>query len=163
MKSLFLPALLLFAVACGKSADHETAKVSGGRSAEVGVVETVYEVLEELDRTRVGFVNKTSYDSGRVVYWVVGPNYRDRMGYVLANNRAYKYEYVPGGKRVETALVADTRNANVRRVLDHNKVVVLVPISQDALRKQLLKGRYDKPKAPAKAEGCGGGCGCGDE
>ena len=133
MKSLFLPALLLFAVACGKSTVHETAKVSSGLRAEVGVVETVYEVLEEMARTRVGFVNKTSYDSGRIVYWVYGPGYREKMGYLLAN---------------------------VRRVLGHDKVVVLEPIDQKELAKQLLKGRYDKPKADDKA-GCG--CGCGDE
>lgn len=158
MKSLFLPALLLFAVACGKSTVHETAKVSSGPRAEVGVVETVYEVLEEMARTRVGFVNKTSYDSGRIVYWVYGPGYREKMGYLLANNMAYKYEWLPGGKRVEKALVADTRYSNVRRVLGHDKVVVLEPIDQTELAKQLLKGRYDKPKADG---GCG--CGCGDE
>ncbi len=152
MKSLLLPALLLFAVACGKSTDHETAKVSHGLRAEVGIVDTVYEVLEEMGRARVGFVNKTSYDSGRVIYWVLGADYRETLGYVLTNNRAYKYEWLPGGTRAEKALVADTRNSNVCRILDHDKIVVLVPIDQDTLSKQLLKGRYDKPKD-------GGGCG----
>ncbi len=147
MKSLLLPALLLFAVACGHSTKHQTAKVSHGLRAEVGVVETVYEVLEEMDRTRVGFVNKTSYDSGRVIYWVFGPEYKEKLGYLLTSNRAFKYEWLPGGTRAETALVADTRNSNVRRILDHDKVVVLVPIDQDTLSKQLLKGRYDKPKS----------------
>jgi len=163
MKSLFLPALLLFAVACGKSADNETAKVSTGPRAEVGVVETVYEVLEEMARTRVGFVNKTSYDSGRIVYWVYGPGYHEKLGYLLTNGRAYKYEWLPGGKRAETALAADTRNSNVRRVLGHDKVVVLEPIGQDELAKQLLAGRYDKPKAAGEEDGCGSACGCGDE
>lgn len=146
MKSLLLPALLLFAVACGQSTRHETAEVPHGLRAEVGVVETVYEVLEEMDRTRVGFVNKTSYDSGRVIYWVLGPDYREKLGYVLTNNRAYKYEWLPGGTRAETVLVADNRNSNVRRILDHDKVVVLEPIDQDVLSRQLLKGRYDKPE-----------------
>ena len=117
MKSLFLFALLFFAVACGGNADRRSSK-PGGRTPELGVIETVYEVLNEKDRTRAGFVNKVSYDSGRIIYWVYGTNYREKMGYVLTNNRAFKYVWQAGSnKPVEKELIADTMNANVRRVL----------------------------------------------
>ena len=154
--SLCLPAVLLVFVACGKSNDH-SADTSAGRP-EVGVVEKVYEVINEMDRTRVGFVNLTSYDSGRVIYWVYGPDYRDKRGYVLTNNRAVKYVWRPGDtKAVEMELNADTRNSSVRRILENDKVIVLEEIDQKKLANELLGDRYAKPTGdPAKADGRGG-------
>ena len=158
--SLLLPGLLLFSVACGKSNDEHTAKTADG-PVEVGVVDTIYQVLNEMDRERVGFVNVTSYNSGRVVYWVYGPDYNAKLGYVLADNRAVKYVWRPGDKRaVEEALVSDTRNSSVRRILENEHVIVLEKIDARALAAEKLGDRYAKP-APAKTDdGCG--CGCGE-
>lgn len=166
MKNLVLPALLVLVVlpvGC-RSKDKKKAQLPDGRTPEIGVIETLYQVLDEKSRDRVGFVQKMKYDSGRILYWIYGPTYRGKQGYMLTNNIAFKYAWV-NGKRVEQKLSADTINAQVRRVLGYGYQVVLEEIDQREVAKQQLGDRYKKDSAKKPdGEGCGAGdaCGCGD-
>ena len=130
-------------------------------------MQTLYQVLDEKERNRVGFVEKTSYDSGRIVFWVYDASYKMKLGYLLPNNRAYKFGWA-AGKRIdaETAFPADTVSSNVRRVLDYGATVVIEQISQKQVAAELLKGRYDKPEDKQDEGGEGDadeGCGDGGE
>jgi len=164
MKNLVLNALLvvLSTAGCKSSTDQQPAKLQPASAPDVGHVEKLFQVLDETERIRVGFLEQTNYKSGRVVYWVYGPSYKLKLGYLLPNNRAYKFRW-QAGQRIsgEDQFPADTMNSNVRRVLDYDDTVVIEAISQKEVADDLLKGRYGKPKKKetAKAAGCGDGCG----
>ena len=163
MKYRVLFASLLVALgACGSSKkDSDQAEMPSAGRPQVGVVETLFEVVDEKGRQRIGFVEKTSYDSGRIVFWVYGPKYREKQGYLLPNNRAYKYDWHAGERTPsETEFAADTMNSNVRRVLEYTDSIVMVQVDQAAIANELLKKRYAKPAQTAEAAGCG--CGCGE-
>ncbi|MHC4957607.1 MAG: hypothetical protein ACYTGN_04465 [Planctomycetota bacterium] len=161
MKYRVLFASLAVAIAaCGssKKKDSDESELPAGARPEVeAVVEALYEVVDEKGRQRVGFVEKTSYDSGRIVFWVYGPKYREKLGYLLPNNRAVAFEWQAGERtKREIQYPADTMNSNIRRVLQYTDSIAMVPVEQTAIAKEMLDKRYAKPE---KTEG--EGCGCG--
>ena len=160
MKNLVLTALFVVLSSAGcKSKDQQSAKLQPASAPDVGHVEKIFQVLDETERTRVGFLEQTNYKSGRVVYWVYGPSYKLKLGYLLPNNRAYKFRW-QAGQRIsgEDQFPADTMNSNIRRVLDYDDTVVIEAVSQREVAGDLLKGRYGKPEKK-DAAGCGDGCG----
>ena len=165
MKNLVLTALVVVLSTAGcrsrNSSDKQQAKLQSATAPDVGVVEKLFSVLDERERTRVGFIERNDYKSGRVVYWVYGPHYKLKLGYLLPNNRAYRFRW-QAGQRIagEDEFPADTMNSNVRRVLDYGAPVVIEAIGQKELAGELLKGRYAEPKAEAGTDGTDG---CGDE
>ena len=104
----------------------------------------LYEVLDENSGARVGFVEKTTYDDGKVVYWVTGPDRKIKRGYMLPNNQGYKYDWI-GGERSRNAefIGAETFQANARRILDYGSPVKLHEIAWEDLLKE------QQPPAPA--------------
>ena len=149
MKILLLPAVLVLLVGCRRPSPQPDAL--GEWKPEIGLVESIHQVLDQKSRERVGFVDKTSYDSGRIIYWVYGPDRTEKMGYVLPNNSAYRFVWHGEHRDPEAHPVgADVMSFNVRRILDYGKVVDLVPIDQEQLAEEMLAGRYGK-----KEEGAG--------
>jgi len=155
MKSAILPLMLLLAAACGSS---KKAKKSEAPTPEVqiGRLEVLYEVLDKETRGRVGFVEKTRYDSGRVLYLVRGLDRGTSLGYVLENNVAYRYVFV-GGKRVaeHENLGADTITSGARKVLGYDRPVLLEETSLQALAAELEERRKaaEEPAAAPADEG----------
>jgi hypothetical protein len=166
MKNRVLFASLVVAIAaCGSSKKKDKkAEVPAGARPEIeAVVESLLEVVDERSRQRVGFIEKTSYDSGRIVYWVYGPKYREKMGYLLSNNRAVAFEWHAGERtKREIEYPADTMKSNVRRVLRYTDSIALVEVSQEAIARELLKARYAKPEDEKAGDDEGCGCGCGE-
>jgi hypothetical protein len=148
--------LLVVSVAACKSSGHtEKAQSDKEWSPKFEKTKVVYEVLDESTRARLGFVEKTTYGDGRVIYWVTGTDRSVRLGYMLPNNDGYKYQWV-AGKRTDDPikLGADTYEANARRILDHKTPVVFQEISLEKLLKEYEQATGEKPgeKPGAKKE-----------
>jgi hypothetical protein len=132
--SAFLSALALVA-ACKASPSKE--KEADTAAPALGRTKALYEVRDERTGTRVGFVEKATYDDGRVIYWVTGPEREVRYGYMLPNNSGYKYEWVGGQRSKEPRFLgADTYQANARKILDYRRPVTLHEIAWEELLKE---------------------------
>lgn len=150
MKSLFLLAALALAVGCKGS---KKARMSDPHQPEFQQIKSYYQILDDDTGQRVGFVEKTQYDSGRVLYWVTDPKRELKYGYFLPNGSAFKFEWV-GGQRAEKpkSLGADVYSASARRILGYARPVRLESITLEA-----LIAEHQKPKAePSKAKEGGG-------
>jgi len=141
--------LLVAAVAaCKSSGRPEKAEAQGDFSPKFERAKALYEVRDETTGKRVGFVEKTTYDDGRVIYWVTGPDRNIKLGYMTSNNNGYKYDWVAGKRSEKPDFIgADTFQANARRILDYGSPVKLVEISWDDLLKE-----FDAPKGGGKKE-----------
>jgi len=160
--------LLLFAAAAlaacaGQGRDRaETAPgVEAGRP-ELGRNTAIYEVVDERSRARLAFVERTEYDSGRVVLWVRDLPRRRSLGYIDSNGRGYRFRWVNGRREQEPeSLGADLVAFNVRRILGYERAVELVETSEKRLGDELLAKMRKAEAAPAApaagdAEGAGG-------
>ena len=143
MKSLFLLAALALAVGCAGS---KKARTTDPHQPEFQQIKSYFEVLDDDTGQRVGFVEKTHYDSGRVLFWVTDLKRELKYGYFLPNGSAYQFEWV-GGKRAEKpkSLGADVYSASTRRILGYARPVRLEAISLEAL----VAEHQPKPKAEA--------------
>ncbi|MHC4548034.1 MAG: hypothetical protein ACYTEZ_04585 [Planctomycetota bacterium] len=147
MKSLFLLAALALAVGCGGT---KKARTPDTLQPEFQQTKSYYEILDEDTRTRVGFVEKIEYETGRVVYWVTDPDRQLKYGYFLPNGSAYKFEWV-GRRRSDRPrdLGADVYSVSARRILGHPRPIELEAITLE----ELLAERKPKPEpAEAKSE-----------
>ncbi len=140
-------AILVAALAaCKSSGEPQKAQASRELAPKFEREKALYQVLDEKTGARIGFVEKTTYDDGKVVYWVTGPDRNVRYGYMTPNNNGYKYDWVAGVRSTEaTPIGADTFQSNARRILGHKTPVTLREISLDALLKEY--------EAPQKAGG----------
>ncbi len=132
-------AILLVAAlaACKSSAPSQKAQTPKELSPKFERAKALYEVLDEKTEARVGFVEKTTYDDGRVVYWVTGPDRGVKHGYMLPNNSGYRYEWIAGERSKDPQPIgADTFQANARRILGYESPVNLREISWDDLLKE---------------------------
>jgi hypothetical protein len=131
--------------ACKSSGTAQKAQAPEEWSPKFERAKALYEVLDEKTGARVGFVEKTTYDDGKVVYWVKGPDRKVTYGYMTTNNQGYKYDWI-AGERTETpeSIGADTYRANARRILGYKSPVKLREISWEDLLKE-----YEAPAAPA--------------
>ncbi len=161
MKALLLPALLVLVAACSqprKPAPDKAAMPAGATAAEV---EAVYEVRDKASQACVGLVRKRIHGDGQVVFWV-NDNHGETRGFILENNRAYKYEWTVGRRSRDPVFIgADTISAGARQVLGYEHPVTMEPTTLRA-----LQAEHAPKKAPAKAapaEAPDEGCGCGDE
>jgi len=142
MKNLLLPALLILAAACSKK-PQQVKELPSATTPRLGLVETVYQVLDQKTRERLGYVDRTKYDTGHVIYWVLGSDRGEKLGYVLPNNRAYKYVWEVGVRRPEPEFLgADVMSYQVRRILGYDKTVVLEEIEMEAIAEHLAPDRY---------------------
>ena len=151
MKSLILPVALLLLAACSSSKKAETT-VAAAPDVQVGRVDRLWQVLDGETRERIGFVEKTVYDKGLMLYLVRGPDRGTSLGYIQPNNVAYRYVWI-GGKRSQEHenLGADTITAGARRILGYDRPVVMEESSLEAL---LAESRAaDEPKQEPVAEG----------
>lgn len=160
MKRILLSAAILAGVACARRERVDDASDPRLEPA-VGTKQSVFVVLDERDRTRLGYVEKWAYaSSGVTLYWVFGPDRSDAVGYISSAGRAVRYDYPPGGK-VETDLGADTVAMGVRRILRHETPVVLERTTEKALAEEFFAAKR-AAEAPPKAEEAGEGGGGGD-
>jgi hypothetical protein len=161
--------LLLLTLALAACANGEKAETTREPTAPVfGRMTEISEVLDSRTRQRVGFLERCSYEDGRVIYWVSGPARDERLGFILATGRAYRYVWYAGRRSPEPEdLGADVREVGARRILGHEHTVVFQPTSLEKLKGELTPPAPKKapPKgAPAEpAEGEESGCGCGEE
>ncbi|MFI5401562.1 MAG: hypothetical protein ACHQ1G_01400 [Planctomycetota bacterium] len=140
-------AILLCAAlaACTSSAPSKKTEAPNELGPSFQRAKALYEVLDEKTEARVGFVEKTTYDDGRVIYWVTGPDRDVKYGYMLPNNNGYKYDWVAGVRSQEAESIgADTFHSNARRILGYKSPVKLHEIAW----KDLLK-EYEAPPADA--------------
>jgi hypothetical protein len=143
MRSLAFLALLAL-VGC-KSGRTEQAQTPDAWAPKFGRTKALYEVRDEKSGARIGFVERTTYDDGKVIYWVTGLDRQVKLGYILANNNGYKYEWLAGRRSKEPVFIgADTYQANARRILDHGSPVTLREIAWEDLLEE-----YETEKAPA--------------
>ena len=131
--------LLIAAVAACKSSG--TSKKADTQPSEWSPkferAKALYEVRDEGTGARIGFVEKTTYEDGKIVYWVTGTDRRVKHGYMLPNNRGYKYDWLAGERSKEAEFIgADTFQANARRILEYKSPVVLHEIAWEALLKE---------------------------
>jgi hypothetical protein len=157
MKRILLSAALLAGVACARR-DRLDDAPNPRLEPSVGTKQAVFVVLDERDRTRLGYVEKWAYGpSGVTLYWVFGLDRSDKLGYVSSAGRAIRYDYPPGG-RVETDLGADTVAMGVRRILRHEAPVVVERTTEKALAEEFFAAKR-AAEAPPEAEraGVGGG------
>jgi hypothetical protein len=138
--------LLVAAVAACKSSGGSAKKAEAAPewSPKFERAKALYEILDEDSRARVGFIEKTTYEDGKVVYWVKGPDRKVTYGYMLANNSGYKYDWVAGERSKNAEFIgADRFEANARRILEYRKMVTLNEIAWTDLMKE-----YEAPPAP---------------
>ncbi len=140
-------AILIAALAaCKSSGESQNAQGSKEWAPKFEREKVLYQVLDENTGKRVGFVEKTTYDSGKVVYWVTGPDRSVKYGYMTPNNNGYRYEWLAGVRSKDaTPIGADTFQSNARRILGHKTPVKLREISLDDLLKEY--------EAPPKGDG----------
>lgn len=135
--------------ACKSSGRKETAQSPGEWSPKFERTKALYELLDEKTDARVGFVEKTTYDDGRVIYWVTGVDRSVKYGYMLPNNSGYRYDWVAGVRSKDAAPIgADTYQANARRILGYGSPVKLHEIAWEELLKE-----YEPPPPPASGGG----------
>jgi hypothetical protein len=151
MKSLILPVAVLLLAACSSSRKAETA-APAAPDVQLGRVDRLWQVLDGDTRQRVGFVEKTVYDQGLMLYLVRGPDRGPSLGYIQPNNVAYRYVWI-GGKRSQEHenLGADTITAGARRILGYDRPVTLDESSLDALLAE--RRAASEPKQEPVAEG----------
>jgi hypothetical protein len=141
-------ALLMVAAlaACGSSGKKAESQKDWAPKFERA--KALYEVRDEKSGARVGFVEKTTYDDGRVVYWVTDAERKLKLGYMTQNNRGYRYDWV-AGVRSETPefIGADTFQANARKILGYGSPVKLVEIAWEDLLKE-----FEAPAGGGKKE-----------
>lgn len=136
MRNPLLFVTLLLVAACKQPTKAE--QPDSRTAPTVGRVESVWEVLDKDTRERVGFVERYRYDDGRMIYWVKSTSRRVKRGYITPNNNAYQYVWIAGQRTEKTRyLGADTIVANSRRILGHDRPVVLEKTSLDALLAEL--------------------------
>ncbi|HEX5138711.1 MAG TPA: hypothetical protein VFY93_17195 [Planctomycetota bacterium] len=141
-------ALLMVAAlaACGSTV--RTDKGDSQWAPKFERAKVLYEVNDEKTGARVGYVEKTTYEDGKVVYWVANADRNVKLGYMTSNNRGYRYEWVAGVRSEEPEFIgADTYQANARRILGYDHAVTLKEIPWEALLKQ-----YEAPAGGGKKE-----------
>lgn len=135
-------ALLLVAAlaACGSSGSRDKAQSQKDWSPKFERAKALYEVRDEATGTRVGFVEKTTYDDGSVVYWVTDVDRSVRHGYMTQNNRGYRYDWVAGVRSTDAEFIgADTFQANARKILGYGRPVTLHEVAWEDLLKEFQK------------------------
>ncbi|MEE8104925.1 MAG: hypothetical protein V3T86_05270 [Planctomycetota bacterium] len=110
----------------------------------------IYEVVDEMSRQRLGYVEKKAYGSGRILYWVYGVKRANKLGYVEENGRAYRYQWDRAlRKMTEKEFPADSHAIGVRRILDHTANVAMVPRTERELIEALERAENASKKAAA--------------
>lgn len=143
MTRTFAILLVAAVAACKSSGQPQKAEAPKELAPRFERAKALYEVLDEKTGARVGFVEKTTYDDGRVVYWVTGRDRGVKLGYMLPNNSGYRYEWDAGVRSQDPEPIgADTFQANARRILGYKSPVKLHEISWDDLLKE-----YEAPPA----------------
>lgn len=142
MKKLLLAAIVFVAGACttgGTRHQQQTDEPPSSISPKFGRIVTLYEVLDQDTRERVGYVELTRYDSGQDIYWVRDKNRRDaKLGYILTNNMGYRYVSHAGRRSPNPEFIgADTISANARRILGYDHPVELQETSLEALARAI--------------------------
>jgi len=151
MKRILLHAAILLSVACAKR-DRVADTSAKAPDPQMGRKEAVAVILDELDRTRLGYVETWRYEPrGIVLRWITGLDRHLRLGYVEANGFARRYDYPPGGK-VETPLGADTLAIGIQRILRRDATVVVVPTTEKALADEYLAKRKSAAQPPKKVD-----------
>jgi hypothetical protein len=143
-------ALLLVAAlaACGSSSQKDKAQSQKDWAPKFERAKALYEVRDEKSGKRVGFVEKTTYDDGRVVYWVTDADRKVKHGYMTPNNRGYKYDWVAGVRSESPEFIgADTFQANARKILGYGSPVTLTEIAWEDLLKE-----FEAPAGGGKKE-----------
>jgi len=137
MRSLAFLAVLALIGACKSGRAPKKEEPAGEATPKFERTKVLYEVLDERSGQRVGFVEKTTYDDGRAVYWVTGTDREVRYGYMLPNNAGFKYEWVAGQRAKDATFIgADTYQANARRILGYDRAVKLREIAWEDLLKE---------------------------
>jgi len=150
MRNLVLLAAIVGLAACSR---FRQAKEPDPWRPRFGRTIAVYEVLDEDTRERVGFVDRAEYDDGRVLYWVQGPERDEKLGFIMATGRAYRYVWIAGKRSPEPEdLGADVRAVGARKILGHGRPVVLEATSLE----RLLEEKRKQPAAEPANEGDGG-------
>jgi len=132
-------ALLLVAAlaACKSTGRTDKARSDKEWSPKFEQERQLWEVLDQTTEARIGFVEKTTYDDGSVIYWVMGPERKVKHGYMLPNNQGFKYEWVAGVRSKDAEFVgADTYQANARKILGYGSPVTLHEIAWEDLLKE---------------------------
>lgn len=143
-------ALLLVAAlaACGSTGRKEKAESQKEWSPKFERAKALYEVRDEKSGARVGFVEKTTYDDGRVFYWVTDADRTVKRGYMTPNNRGYRYDWVAGVRSENAEFIgADTFQANARKILGYGRPVTLNEIAWEDLLKE-----FEAPAGGGKKE-----------
>jgi hypothetical protein len=137
--------LLVAALAACSSTGAPKAQSGKDWSPKFGA-KALYEMRDQATGTRVGFVEKATYDDGGVVYWVTDVERKVKYGYMTPNNRGYRYDWV-AGVRSETPefIGADTFQANARKILGYDRPVTLQEIAWEDLLKE-----YETPAGGKK-------------
>jgi hypothetical protein len=147
MRNLLLAAIVIITGACTsgggtrtKSKVAETPSTAGPR---FGRIVAIYEALDQDTRERVGYVELTRYDNGQDIYWVRGKDRSEKLGYILTNNKGYRYVWHAGQRAQDPEFIgADTISANTRRILRHGRPVELQETSLRALARELQTPPY---------------------
>jgi hypothetical protein len=146
MKSILLALPLVALLGACKSSERSetvsTTPVVG--TPRTGIVDAVYEVVDDASGNPIGRVKKIRYGSSGVIYWVYDRD-GQRRGYVLSNNRAYVYDW-HGGQRSQDArfLGADTITSGARSILGHVRPARLEETSLE----KIAAGAEETPEAP---------------
>jgi hypothetical protein len=108
--------LMVAALAACKSSEGSSKKAESSQewSPKFERAKALYEVLDEDTGKRVGFVEKTTYEDGKVVYWVKGPDRKVTYGYMLPNNGGYKYDWVAGERSKTAEFIGARRSRRTR-------------------------------------------------
>ncbi len=130
MMRTLLTAAVLVAAACASKKSEKANIPFSSTEPELGRIAKLYDVLDEKSRTRLGYMEKVKYDSGRVLNWVYGPRREEKLGYIQDNGRAFRIEFKVEGGTEHVDLGADSHSVGARRILDASAPVVLVTINE---------------------------------
>lgn len=148
MKSILatFPFLVLMAACAGRETETvSVAPVVG--TPQTGIVDAVHEVRDKASKERIGLVKKIRYGKSGTIYWVYDRD-GERRGYVLSNNRAYVYDWHAGQRSQDARFLgADTITSGARRILGHERPVVLEETSLEALVAEMDEKPPEAPPA----------------
>jgi hypothetical protein len=128
MTRTLLTAAVLVAACASKTKNKKMPATTA--EPELGRIAQLYDVLDEKDRTLLGYIEKVKYDSGRVLYWIYGPRRQEKLGYIQDNGRAFRIELKVEGGTDHVDLGADSHAVGARRVLEASAPVVLIMIDE---------------------------------
>lgn len=158
MKALlaaFLTVSLALLAGCNHTKDQDAETPRPG--VKFGRIVALYDIIDRQTLELVGYLEKYRYHTGDEIYWVKPIDREMNLGYITADNRAFKYVTHAGQRAPKAEFIgADRISTNARRISGHDRPVKIVEISlQDYADRIAPPPAADEPAPDGEMDGDG--------